>query len=219
VKANVGQIWEAASTEPTRPILTGVMFDAGAGTLTATNSYIAARVPCEVEEGDESGIIPAEAIKTAKGESLRVAKGKATLQLGNGERSWTLIEGVFPDVDKILATTPEAATRFGVNPDLLRSLALALGCGGKSYTPLVLHPVSPLKGMLVAAPSEGVGVLMPVRIDGEKRDPLPTAPNIGDDEVLIAAVKAARAALDGRRGKKRAAQAFRAALEEASQAA
>lgn len=212
VKATTGRIWEAASTEKERPILTGVMFDAVKATLTATNSYIAARVPCEVEDDDDSGLIPAVALKEANGRSLRIADGKATLMLPDGDRSWTLLDGQFPDVDKIMAATPEAELRFGVNPELMQSLAHALGCGGKSYVPLVLHPVSPLKGMRVAGPRVGEGVLMPIRIADTNDGALPTAPDLNDDEAVIAAVRAAAAAIDGRRGKKKAAQAFRDAL-------
>jgi hypothetical protein len=210
VKATTGRIWEAASTDKARPVLACVMFDAKAATLTATNSYIAARVACEVEEGDESGLIPAEALKVANGKSLRVADGKATLDLGNGERSWTLLQQEFPNVDKYLTESPEIATPFGVNADLLRQLSDALGCGTKRNTPIALHPARPLKPMLVTSPRDGVGIIMPVRLMSGS-EPL-VLPDLWDDDAVIDAVWAAVEKLDGRRGKKKAAQAFRDAM-------
>lgn len=212
MKATTGRIWEASSAEPSRPLLTGVMFDAVKATLTATNSYIAARVPCEVEDGDDSGIIPAVAIKEAKGRSLRIADGKATLTLPDGDRSWTLITGTFPDCDSIFDNYPAISSPFGLNAGLLRQLSDALGCDTKNHIPVALHPVSPLKGMRVTAPREGEGVIMPVRIPGSDDAPFKAAADLGDDEAVIAAVRAAASAIDKRRGKKKAAQAFRDAL-------
>ena len=103
----------------TRPILNAVRFDAKSATLTATDTYIAAQVPCKVEKGDESGIVPAAALKEADGKSLRIADGKAVLKLPDGERSWDLLEGTYPDaVDKVLAETP-LANPIGLNSVLL----------------------------------------------------------------------------------------------------
>lgn len=213
MKATVGRIWEAASTDPSRPVLAHVAFDAKQKTLTATNSYVLAQVPCEVEAGDESGLIPAEAIKAAKGESLRIADGKATLKLRDGERSWTLLaNGTFPDVEKILNGYEKIDAPFGVNPKLLKELGDALGAD--SMSPIALHPTHPLKGILATGVREGIGVIMPVRLVGapslsEKPFALPDVTN---DAAVIAGIEAAIATLGRRRGKKKAAQAFRDAL-------
>jgi hypothetical protein len=210
VIAHTGRIWEAASTDSSRPVLTAISFDAVKGTLTATDSYVMARVPCEVEEGDESGLIPSEALKTAKGRSLTIAGGKATLALPDGERTWNLLDGTAPNFDKILGDTPEIDAPFGLNADLLKKLALALNNG--SLGPLALHPVHPRKAIRVEAGKDGEGVIMPVivRTDGA---PLPPKPaDLTDDDKLITAIKAATAQLDKRRGKRKAAQAFREAI-------
>ena len=212
MKATTGRIWEAASKDELRPVLTGVYFDAEKATLTATDSYIAARVPCEVEDGDESGLIPAAALKMAAGRSLRIADGKATLALPNGERSWDLIVGLFPKVDEILAAAGRVGNPFGLNADLLRQLSQALGGGGTNYMPVVLHPVSPVRGILVTT-HEGEGVIMPVRVHGTaeiRRDDV--AADLSDDDVVRAGVLAAMGALQQRRGKRKAAQAFRDAV-------
>jgi hypothetical protein len=211
MKATVGRIWEAASSDSSRPVLTHVRFDAEKATLLATNSYIAARVPCEVEPGDESGLIPAVAIKEAAGRSLRIADGKATLFLPDGERAWNLLtDGEFPDVEGVLDAAPVAPTRFGINAGLLASLSAALGASPKHHQPVALHPVHPLKGMRIEA-TDATGVLMPVRIvDGGQ--PAAEPPDLSDDGRVVAAARAAVAQLNQRRGKAKAAKAFRAAL-------
>lgn len=216
--ASTGRIWEAASKDESRPVLTGVWFDAEKATLTATNSYIAARVPCEVDEGDESGLIPAEAVRIAASgkvcRGLRVADGKATLQLPDGERIWTLLPGVFPSMDKIFEQA-KPAVRFGLNARLLHDLARALGCGA-DY-PVVIHPTHPLKSILANGPRDDncVGVLMPVRVERESGQIL-TPPDLSNDEAVVTAARAAISALDRRRGKARAAEAFRNALASAT---
>lgn len=212
--ANVGRIWEAASKERGRPVLMHVSFDVEKATLTATNSYLAARVPCEVEDGDESGLIPADAIKTAAGKSLRIADGKATLKLPDGERTWPLLVGSkFPDVDKILADTPKADVRFGLNARLLNDLGNAMGAD----TVVALHPVHPLKGMLVTALPDTLGVLMPVRLPSN--GVAPVTPDLSNDAAVLAGIEAAMSRINGRRGKKKAAQAFRDALKAATETA
>jgi hypothetical protein len=221
VKATTGRIWEAASTEASRPVLMHVMFDAKKGTLTATDSYVIARVPCEVEEGDESGLIPAAALKTAAGKSLHIADGKATLKLADGERSWPLLTGAtFPDADKIISGYPPVDAPFGLNTRLLRELGNALGA--VDHLPIALHPVHPLKGILVNGPAPGgatVGVIMPVRLDGHHEAPPLRAPDLSNDAAVLSGVQAAVAALDKRRGKKKAAQAFRDAVLAAMETA
>lgn len=212
--ATTGRIWEAASNESSRPVLCGVYFDAKAGTLTATDSYVMARVPCEVEEGDESGLIPAEAVKTANGKSLRVSDGKATLTLPDGERTWNLIEGTAPDFDKILSDALTIEEPFGLNAELLKNLASALS--RDKFSPVVLHPVHPRKAIRVDAKEAGgvEGLIMPVIVrGGQVYEPPAPAPDLTDDDKLIGAIKAAAAQLDKRRGKRKAAQAFREAIK------
>jgi hypothetical protein len=208
--ASVGQIWVIASTEPTRMALNHVSFDAEAGTLTATDSYVAARVPCKVEDGDESGLIPATALKEANGQSLRIADGKATLKLSDGgERTWPLSSLSFPDIAKILDGAPKAPVRFGINARLLHNLATAMKGKEMRDNAIILHPVHPLKGLRVDGFHEEVGMIMPVRLpNGE----VPDKQADFSDEAIVRAAKVTVAALGNRRGKKRAAQAFRDAV-------
>jgi hypothetical protein len=217
MKATTGRIWKAASTEPNRPVLTHVYFDAKAGTLTATDSYIAARVPCLVEDGDESGLIPADALKTAAGESLQIADGKATLALADGgERSWPLLTSAkFPDLDKILGELPAGDVDYGLNTWLLHNLGQAMADTRMQDTKIVLNPRHPLHGIAARAfGSPAIGLIMPVRIPGEPKEPANGKLDLADDEALIAAVKAAQSMLDRRRGKKAAARKFRDVLAQ-----
>jgi hypothetical protein len=218
MKATVGRIWEAASKDDSRPVLTHVSFDAKAGTLTATDSYILARVECEVEDGDESSLIPAAALKQAKGQSLRVSDGKATLQLPDGgERSWPLLDGAFPDADKIFKQYPDGGFGFGVNPELVKCLGVALGAGGSRCLPIALHPLNPLRAIRVTTPSNGgLGLLMPVRLADAPSMKLTLGPDLHNDEAVIAAVRAATFALERKRGKAKAAKAFREVLATAA---
>lgn len=161
--ANFGRIWEAASKDKGRPLLQGVYFDAVAATLTATNSYILVRVPCVAEPGDESGLIPAEALKAAAGKSLAVAKGKVVLQLPNGERAWNLLQGTFPDGDRLLASAPHGQVPVSINAALLKQVADALSAQSKDY--IVLDPSdNPLKPIRVWRDGFGAqAIIMPVR--------------------------------------------------------
>lgn len=220
MKVTVGRIWEAASDEKSRPHLAAVFFDAEKATLTATNSYIAARVPCEVEDGDESGLIPAAAVKATivgkKRLSLHVADGAATLQLPDGVRVWNLLPtGKFPDmIDSIFARALETDVQFGINTKLLAQVARALG-----HDQAAIHPVSPLAPIRVAPEASGAqGVVMPVRLSGTSRtiEAIKARDAIDNDDAVIAAARAAIAAIEKRRGKKRAAQAFRDALAGAA---
>lgn len=169
MKATVGRIWEAASRDAGYPVLTHVRFDAVEATLAASNSFIAARVPCEVEDGDESCLIPAAAIEEADGRSLRVADGKATLQFKDGgERSWPVmsIDVKFPAIDELIDRAAVTEIQIAVDPNSLQRLGAALGVGGKSNGPVVLHPVTTLTAMRVHTSGDVLGVIMPSRVSG-----------------------------------------------------
>lgn len=211
--ANVGRIWEAVATDTSRLVLTGVRFDAEAATLTASDTYIAAQVPCKVQEGDESGIIPAAALREANGGSLRIADGKAVLKLSDGERSWDLLAGPYPEaIDQVLADLAEAplSNALGLNSELLRRLTLALL--GNTKNALTLYPTHPLRAIRVIG-----GAIMPAGGSGSADEPLTLDESVGsmaDDETLLRAIQAGAAALHGRRGKSAAVRAFRKALAE-----
>ena len=212
--ANVGQIWKAASTEKSRERLLGVFFDADKGLLSATDSYIMARVPCQVEPGDESGVIPAAALKEAAGRSLKIADGKAVLTLPDGERVWKLLLiPKAPDFDGVISLAVPVEHPFGFDPKLLLQLGSALGTDEQRS--LALHVVHPLRGARVTTEKgEGEGVLMPIRLASRNGFPdFPKPIDLSDDDKVVNAARAAVSAMDKKRGKKRAAEAFRKALK------
>lgn len=56
----------ATSKDASRPKLAAVWFDADAGELQATDSYIAARMPVSPDYGDSSGWVPADALERSR---------------------------------------------------------------------------------------------------------------------------------------------------------
>lgn len=151
-----------------------------------------------------------------KGASLAIRGGKATLKLADGERTWDLYEGNFPDIESVIAKYDAVDVPFGVNPELLATLGKALGGGGRQYNPILLHaPPSPLLAMRVEMPRDSShGVVMPVRTE-RTVDPKPRA-DLTDPDVVLAGVTAAARALARRKGKLKAVDAFHAATLRAT---
>lgn len=165
-----------------RPILSNVHLNAEKGTLEATDSYMAVVIPVEVEEGDESGLIPPNALKAQRkaskrsNASLRV-NGDIHLSSPEREQSWVKpTEGqFFPDLELI---TPDewSSFRIRLDPEKLLNLAKALGADhtvtlefalqrgkvegeGTGFYPSNLRPIRVTSGL-----ENAYGILMPVRI-------------------------------------------------------
>lgn len=170
------EIERAASKDAARPILTYVHLNTELERLEATNSYVAAVIPVEVEEGDESGLIPVEAIKAqrkaskSEAASLTVNGDDARLSTPEGEQSWRKGEGTFPDIASL---EPENLSDFqiGLNPKYLLELAQALGSPEAIKLQFIQEAdsvPSNKRGMRVTplAGDEGAfGILMPIRVE------------------------------------------------------
>ena len=176
------EIERVASRDASRPVLTHVYLNAEKNRLEATNSYAAVLVPCETEEGDESGLIPAEALKAQRKASKYSAaslsvNGDVRLSTPEGEQAWKKGEGRWPDFDKLM---PEeySGFRIGINPKLLLELAQGIGSpenvvlefalqGDKTEGEGVGYFPSPLRAVRVTT-TQGTeaahGILMPIRI-------------------------------------------------------
>jgi hypothetical protein len=76
------------------------------------------------------------------------------------------IDTKFPDVDGLFERAAVTETQIGVNPNLFQQLGCALGIGGKSNAPLVLHPVSTVTPMRVQTSGGLLGVIMPASVSG-----------------------------------------------------
>ncbi|HVL91647.1 MAG TPA: DNA polymerase III subunit beta [Actinomycetota bacterium] len=111
----VAQVTKAASHDEARPILTGVLLEAGAKTLTlvATDSYrLAVREIDWTAPGIEGKrVVPAralvEAVKAAEGESeIKITLGESQVSVEAGGRTLVsrLIEGEFPNWRQLIPT-------------------------------------------------------------------------------------------------------------------
>ena len=175
------EIERVASRDKSRPVLSHVYLNTEKGRLEATNSFAAAMIPCEVEDGDESGLIPSDALKAQRKasryyRSLSV-NGDIRLSTSEGEQSWKKGEGQWPDFDRL---TPEEFSGFRVslNPKLLLELAQALGDPEKVVIEFALQGdktegegvgffPNNMRAMRITVPSgaeESYGILMPIRI-------------------------------------------------------
>ena len=175
------EIERAASKDASRPVLSHVYLNTENGTLEATDSYRAVVVPVEVEEGDESGLIPADALKAQRKASKYAAaslsvNGEIRLSTSEGEQSWRKGEGQFPNIQRI---TPEerSSFRISLNPKFLLETARALGNDEQVVLEFVRQSdktegedvgafPNNLKPIRVTVPQGGdsYGILMPIRI-------------------------------------------------------
>jgi hypothetical protein len=175
------EVERAASKDAARPVLSYVYLNAECGTLEATDSYRAVVIPVEIEDGDTSGLIPAEALKAQRKASkhheasLRV-NGDVRLSTPDGEQVWKTGEGQFPNLQQ-LAPTELSTFRIGLNPTFLLETAKALGNGEHVTIEFTLQRdkvegedtgayADPLRPIRVTVPNggESFGILMPIRI-------------------------------------------------------
>ena len=178
------------SKDAHRTALTKVHLNAEKSQVEVTDSYMLARFPVELDEGDTSGPIPLDALKASRKPMLKhVAQSHGTsircnshvevrhafgedasepyLTMARDEAEYT-----FPNVDQLV---PEnlAKFRIGLNADKLSKLAKAMGCGPNDGVELRFaqgldgNPSS-LRPILVRPISKGDGspdgLLMPIRL-------------------------------------------------------
>lgn len=174
-----------ASSNQSRPTLTKVHLNAEAGMVEVTDSYMLARFPVELDEGDTSGPIPVEALKASRKPplkglptSIRASGDTVDVHHGFGEDAsapyLTLpretADYTFPDCARLF---PENTAEFeiGVDAAALAKLAKAMGTDhvrlrftaskDDDHAPSNLRPivVEPLK----VSGDPPTGLLMPFR--------------------------------------------------------
>jgi hypothetical protein len=184
------KITAACSTDKSRPVMCDLHLDAELGELQATDSFIAARIPVELEKGDTSGPIAAKEIvaaRKAKAESLKTPKRPKAKKDQ---------PPAYPNLAQLWPTGKEVGTpafRVGLNASLLAKLAEAIGTRdgqvellfpgfGKDTGP---NPHRPIFVRASHAPDEvredgpdgsvsaPEGLIMPIRLVGA--DPAPPA--------------------------------------------
>ncbi len=178
------QIEKAASSDAMRPVLANAWLETGKSRLLASNSYMLAVVPVEVEEGDVDGPVSGEALvsarKLAKHETPNIACNGSLEVQGGPTFPRPASEGMkFPDADQVwpAAYDGEAGVDFyevGFNPTLLLELCKAIGLvGGKRFgAPCRLRimrntgtgAVDPLRPFEVIGADGAKGILMPVKL-------------------------------------------------------
>lgn len=130
-------ITKTASKDKTRPVLTAVHLDTERAVLESTDSYCLAAIPVTIEDGDVSGLIPAEAITAMQKAqrahryttlSMKCEEGTVTLETPDGSSSWIRPVGQFPNVPQ-LTPAPEDLSGFVVrlNAAFLAKTAAAIG--------------------------------------------------------------------------------------------
>lgn len=179
-----------ASKDESRPVLSKVHLNVEASEVWVCDSYMAARFPVDLDEGDTSGPIPVEALKAARKPPLRGSEGRILVNHhvdvvmdGKGQTHSdpyvTLpresAEYQFPNLDELF---PESGTVFevGLNAKKLHDLAKAFGqdevrlsfIAGRATNvdgdagPSNLRPI--LVNPISAREDDGKGLLMPIRI-------------------------------------------------------
>lgn len=166
-------IERAADPKGLRPALHCTWLDVEKKRLYASDSYIMASVPVEVDEGDVSGQIPLAATKQARTNQRKSRMSNAVIDAPEGTIEVAMLGGKMilnrgndskPEFKKIM--TPKAKTKpvlsIGLNAELAARLQAALG----AKQGLRLDIYGPLEKIHVTAlgDDEAVGVLMPIRL-------------------------------------------------------
>lgn len=133
----------AASRDEARPALTGAWLDTASGELRATDSYIAVRMPVEIDAGDADGWLTADALERSRkrdGGGI-AANGSATVYTvpaGGGEPAPEAFDrlavasyprpnlGTPPNLPQLWPGDDSGFT-VGLNAGFLKRLADALG--------------------------------------------------------------------------------------------
>lgn len=186
----------AATTDPTRVNLTGVLIEVqdDAIRMTATDSYLLVTATMHYANPDVTGtagsvIVPAkwltDAVKTIKRNdraTFNVADDYATLTTPNGSTQSRTINAEFPNWRPLLPTTQgydlntywtaqDPTTPRGFDPARMAKLCkLADTARGKLDTATVLthhHPLKPWVLTCTTAHINWTGLLMPVRLPNQ----------------------------------------------------
>lgn len=178
-----------ASKDVARPVLTKVHLNVEQSVVEVTDSYMLARFPVELDEGDTSGPIPVDALKASRkapirGHSTRIAlNGDAECIMDSGgiESTYATFSResagyTFPNCAQLI---PENLSDFeiGIDAGKLLKLAKAMGDervrirftnnpatgeGNGHFGPSNLRPcvVRPID----ATGDDATGILMPIRL-------------------------------------------------------
>lgn len=168
----------AAGKDRTRPMLTEPWLEIdseGKGTLYATDSYVAVRVPVELDKDDTPGVVPAAALKAARSARWHdpevFLNGSASALGKDGTVTVERPERDNPNVAQLFVaetTEGEGTVTIGIDPEKLQAVALALGARrGVKLTIRVEPGYGSLKPFYVEplhTTHDGVGLVMPIKL-------------------------------------------------------
>lgn len=164
------KIEKAAGRSDYRPAIAQPYLDVEEKVIVATDTFMMAIVPVELDDGDTSGAVPTQALVEARRRTTKTKpqgirlNGRA--EVGDGDVSFKrpAENSPFPAWRTIAdKKRGKPVAEFGINPFFLARLAEAIGCVKDEavkvtyYGPTESLVIEPLR-------STGRGVLMPVRI-------------------------------------------------------
>lgn len=178
------EVDRAASKDASRPRLTYAELDVDRGVIEATDSYRLVSIPVEVEEGDTSGPVELDALRSQRKASKRepaslACNSSLRLEADGTTQEWNRhAVGQWPKVEQLVPSNFSSFT-IGLNPTFLLELAKALGDPESVKLEFALPgenvdngngwvQPSDLRPMRVTVPrgGESFGILMPIRQSG-----------------------------------------------------
>lgn len=169
------RVEKVVSKDFLRPPLTAAHLNVETKRLLATNGMAAVSVPVEVEAGDRSGLVPVRALKQHRKGAKVVARlglvvaGDELYRRGKNDHPLGVEKtraGIWPTFKR----GEKGTVSIGISAALLHELANALGESYPAGVVLTFRPKT-LDPILVepASAGEAVGVLMPMRFDGDSK--------------------------------------------------
>ena len=173
-----GRVEAAVATDRSRPVLTRVFLRivetktgrgrnrkvTREGWLEATDSYVLAQVPVELDDDDTEGMIPVEALVEARTTPTRELAVDGEIRIQGYGKLTTFPRpemGKFPDTERLFSTEDSPVASVGLNAKFLAKLAEALGTDT-----VRLDIMAPRKAIRVtpASGNGGRGLLMPILV-------------------------------------------------------
>lgn len=151
-----------------RPELLNAHLDVERGVIEATDRHIVVRIPVEVEEGDVSGPVTADALTSSRRGTERVICEVDALVTDVASYRRPRPLSPFPDLTALIPEDEQVVWSVGVNAALLFRLATAMGADEVvlEFTGVgdVEDKLRPVRVTPLGKKSQGaLGLLMPVR--------------------------------------------------------
>lgn len=167
MKIPLTKIELACEKKANRYILNAVKYDVEGKRIIATDGYIVAVVPVEVEDGDVSCLIPVNAVTAMRKAKLPkvTLNGHVRIDSTDGSQEFTFVTGQYPNVDAAMPSGEDYAGEPTITLDaeqLLR-LAKAIRSGDSAAVSLWIKDASSVVLVRGGKESEAFGAIMPKR--------------------------------------------------------